>query len=72
MLPTREEVDAAARVFEETLAWKPDDFTVQLGRALIDVEMNGDVRRLQSIVVGESAKAGDAALMGAVRVRLPL
>ena len=26
----------AAQVFEEVLVWKPDDFTVQLGRALVD------------------------------------
>jgi TolB-like protein/cytochrome c-type biogenesis protein CcmH/NrfG len=62
----------AARAFEQVLAWNPDDFTVQLGRALVDVEAKADLRRLQSIVFGESAKAGDAALLAAVRIRLPL
>ena len=32
------------------LVWKPDDFTVQLGRALVDVEAKADVRRLESII----------------------
>jgi serine/threonine-protein kinase len=62
----------AARAFEEVLVWKPDDFTVQLGRALVDVEAKGDLRRLESIIFGESAKAGDAALLAAVRIRLAL
>ena len=54
------------------LAWNRDDFTVQLGRALVDVEALGDLRRLQSVVFGESAKAGNAALLAAVRIKLPL
>jgi len=54
------------------LAWNTDDFTVQLGRALVDVEAKGDLRRLQNVVVAESAKAGDAALLAAVRIRLLL
>jgi TolB-like protein/cytochrome c-type biogenesis protein CcmH/NrfG len=62
----------AARVFEEVLVWNPDDFTVQLGRALVDVEAKADLRRLQSLLAGESAKASDAALFAAVRIRLPL
>ena len=62
----------AARVFEEVLAWKPDDFTVQLGRALVDVEATADLRRLQSVIFGEWAKVGDAALLAAVRIRLPI
>src|SRR5205085_8081629 len=62
----------AARTFEEVIVWKPDDFTIQLGRALVDVEAKADLHRLQSIVFGESAKAGDAALLAAVRIRLPL
>jgi tetratricopeptide (TPR) repeat protein len=40
----------AARAFEDVLVWKPDDFTVQLGRALVDVEAKADLRRLQSVV----------------------
>ena len=62
----------AARAFEQVLVWKPDDFTVQLGRALVDLEAKADLRRLQELVFSESAKAGDAALLGAVRIRLPL
>jgi serine/threonine protein kinase/tetratricopeptide (TPR) repeat protein len=62
----------AARAFEEVLIWKPDDFTVQLGRALVDVEAKADLRRLESIIFGESAKAGDEALLAAVRIRLAL
>ena len=62
----------AARIFEGVLVWKPEDFTVQLGRALVDVEAKADLRRLQSIIFGETAKAGDAALLGAVRIRLAL
>jgi len=62
----------AAGVFEEILVWNPDDFSVQLGRALVDVEAKADLRRLQNIVFGESARAGDAALLTAVRIRLPL
>jgi serine/threonine protein kinase/tetratricopeptide (TPR) repeat protein len=62
----------AARAFEEVLIWKPDDFTVQLGRALVDMEAKADLRRLESIIFGESAKAGDAALLAAVRIRLAL
>jgi serine/threonine protein kinase/tetratricopeptide (TPR) repeat protein len=62
----------AARAFEEVLVWKPDDFTVQLGRALVDMEAKGDLRRLESIIFGKSAKAGDAALLAAVRIRLAL
>ena len=62
----------AARAFEEVLVWKPDDFTVQLGRALVDMEGKGDLRRLESIIFGKSAKAGDAALLAAVRIRLAL
>ncbi len=62
----------AARVFEEVLVWKPDDFTMRLGRALVDVEARADLRRLQSLIFSESAKAGDAALLAAVRIRLAL
>ena len=62
----------AARTFDAALLWSPEDFTLQLGRALVDVEATGDLSRLRSVVVGESAKAGDAALLAMLRIRLAL
>ena len=62
----------AARTFDEVLAWKPHDFTIRLGRALVDVEANADLGRLQNLISGETGKVGDSALQAAVRIRLPL
>jgi tetratricopeptide (TPR) repeat protein len=62
----------AARVFEEVLVWNPGDFNMQGFRAWVDVVAQADLRRLQSVVFGDSAKSADARILATLRLRLAL
>jgi TolB-like protein/Tfp pilus assembly protein PilF len=62
----------AARVLAGVLVWKPNDFAVQLERAMVDVESRADLTRLQSVVTGDAAKSAEPDEVAVARMDLAL
>jgi len=62
----------AAKTVDNALAWKPDDFSLGLERAAVDMEWKADLRRWKDVVSGEAAKTADANDLITARLNLAL
>jgi tetratricopeptide (TPR) repeat protein len=62
----------AAKTVDNALSWKPDDFSLGLERASIDMEWKADRRRWKDLVSGEAAKTADANDLITARLNLAL
>jgi TolB-like protein/class 3 adenylate cyclase/Flp pilus assembly protein TadD len=69
---TSRRYEDAAKTMDNALAWKPDDFSLGLERASVDMEWKADVRRWKEVVSGEAAKTADANDLITARVNLAL
>lgn len=62
----------AARVLEEGLRWKPDDFTFASFRADLDRVSRADLKPTETFLTSEAAKNADPDAMAEVRMRLAM
>jgi TolB-like protein/class 3 adenylate cyclase/Flp pilus assembly protein TadD len=62
----------AAKTLDNALAWKPDDFSLGLERAWVDMEWKADLRRWKGVVSGEPAQNADPSDLITARLNLAL
>jgi TolB-like protein/class 3 adenylate cyclase/Flp pilus assembly protein TadD len=62
----------ATKTLDNALAWKPDDFSLALQRASVDMEWKADLRRWKQVVSGEAAKNAYANDLITARLNLAL
>ena len=62
----------SAHVLEAALALAPNDFGLQSARANVDLHARADLRRMQDVVTGESAKSANPARVAYLRMQLAL
>jgi TolB-like protein/Flp pilus assembly protein TadD len=62
----------AARVLEDALRWKPNDFIFQSALGDIDRQARADLRRSQSALFGDSSKTADQDTVAISRMSLAL
>ena len=62
----------AARILDDALAWKPNDFGLAFRRASVETEWKGDLRRSKIVVSGDLAKNADPNDLLNARLQLAL
>jgi TolB-like protein len=62
----------AARVLEDVLIWRADDWTMKLTRAWVELYSKGDLAPLQNLLTGPAASAADPNAVASARLQLAL
>ena len=62
----------AARILDNELVWKPQDFDVELERASVDQASNADLRRTERVLASDAAKNAEPNTVANNRMQLAL
>jgi TolB-like protein/class 3 adenylate cyclase/Flp pilus assembly protein TadD len=60
----------AARTLDSVLIWKPNDFDFEQERAFVDWAGRADLRRIERLLSGDTAKTADPDLLASTRIYL--